>query len=212
MAAWKARVSGSSCVRRRSSTGVRSAPPPNQGFVVTTKRVFMWTVGTFGFHGWAMSEMPAAKKRGSSSEPGIWPRNSGSNSPWTVETWTPDLLEDAPVHHRHDAAAAPRGRHGPCAPRACARSGRAAVASGKNGSGRLVFERFEGGADPVPQGGEPGGRFGLEALDRRWINGHLQTCVVMGVSGRQPCAEKARKALGLAQAPRPGSSPPPPRC
>ena len=96
MAAWKATVSGSSCVRRRSSTGVRSAPPPNQGFVVTTKRVFMCTVGTFGFQGWAMSEMPPAQKRGSWSEPGIWPRNSGANSPCTVETCTPTFSNTRP--------------------------------------------------------------------------------------------------------------------
>jgi coproporphyrinogen III oxidase len=29
-------------------------------FVVTTNRVFMCTVGTCGFHGWAISEMPVA--------------------------------------------------------------------------------------------------------------------------------------------------------
>ena len=89
-------MSGSSCVRRRSRTGVRSAPPPNHGFVVTTKRVFMCTVGTFGFQGWAMSEMPPAQKRGSWSEPGIWPRNSGANSPWTVETCTPTFSNTRP--------------------------------------------------------------------------------------------------------------------
>ena len=33
--------------------------------------------------------MPEAKKRGSSSAPGMSRRNSGANSPKTVETWTP---------------------------------------------------------------------------------------------------------------------------
>ncbi len=69
MAAWKASVSGSSCVRRRSSTGVRSAPPPNHALVVTTKRVFMCTAGTCGLCRWAISEMPEAQKRGSSARP-----------------------------------------------------------------------------------------------------------------------------------------------
>ena len=41
----------------------------------------MWTAGTLGFTGWAISEMPEAQKRGSSSAPGIWLRNSGENSP-----------------------------------------------------------------------------------------------------------------------------------
>ena len=107
MAAWKASVSGSSCVRRRSSTGVRSAPPPNQALVVTTKRVFMCTVGTCGFHGWAISEMPDGpeardppRRRGSGR--GI----PGANSPWTVETCTPTFSNTRPRIMRHDAAAA----------------------------------------------------------------------------------------------------------
>jgi coproporphyrinogen III oxidase len=36
IATWNARVSGSLCVRRASSTGVKSAPPPNQALLVTT--------------------------------------------------------------------------------------------------------------------------------------------------------------------------------
>ncbi len=85
MAAWKAIVSGSDWVRRASSTGVRSPPPPNHHLLVTTKRVFMCAAGTLGFSGWAMSETPDAQKRGSSSAPGICLRNSGANSPCTVE-------------------------------------------------------------------------------------------------------------------------------
>ena len=83
-------------VRRRSSTGVRSAPPPNHQRDVTTMRVFMWTAGTFGFQGWAISEMPEAQKRGSSSAPGICLRNSGENSPNTVEVWTPTFSKTRP--------------------------------------------------------------------------------------------------------------------
>ena len=96
MAAWKASVSGSSCVRRALSTGVKSAPPPNQDFVVTTKRVFMCTAGTCGFCRCAISEIPEAKKRGSASAPGMSLRNSGANSPKTVETCTPTFSNTRP--------------------------------------------------------------------------------------------------------------------
>ena len=34
--------------------------PPNQAFVVTTKRVFMCTAGTWGLCRWAMTETPLA--------------------------------------------------------------------------------------------------------------------------------------------------------
>ncbi len=49
IAPWKSFESGSLCVRRRSRTGVRSAPPPNHWRLVTTMRVFICTAGTFGF-------------------------------------------------------------------------------------------------------------------------------------------------------------------
>ena len=79
-----------------SSTGVRSAPPPNQALVVTTKRVFMCTAGTCGLCGCAISEMPDAQKRGSASAPGMSLRNSGANSPNTVETCTPTFSNTRP--------------------------------------------------------------------------------------------------------------------
>ena len=97
MAPWKATVSGSACVRRRSSTGVRSPPPPNHHFDVTTMRVFMCAVGTLGLTGWAMSDTPEAQKRGSASAPGICLRNSGANSPCTVEVWMPAFSNTRPA-------------------------------------------------------------------------------------------------------------------
>src|SRR6185437_16493695 len=96
MAAWKATVSGSFCVRRRSSSGVRSAPPPNQALLVTTQRVFMCAAGTCGLCGWAISETPEAQKRGSVSAPGMSLRNSGANSPCTVEQCTPTFSNTRP--------------------------------------------------------------------------------------------------------------------
>ena len=112
-----------------SSIGVRSAPPPNQALVVTTKRVFMWTAGTCGFCGCAISEMPEAQKCGSASAPGISLRNSGANSPCTVETWTPTFSNTRP-------ASSPwcRRRRAPrcdrCAARACGRISRVCTANG----------------------------------------------------------------------------------
>src|SRR4249919_3449900 len=89
-------LSGSVSVRRLSRTGVRSAPPPNQDLLVTTKRVFMCTAGTFGLCGCAISEMPEAQKRGSFTAPGISLRNSGANSPCTVEQCTPTFSKTRP--------------------------------------------------------------------------------------------------------------------
>ena len=40
--------------------------------------------------------MPAAKKRGSCAAPGIWARNSGLNSPNTVEMLTPTFSNTRP--------------------------------------------------------------------------------------------------------------------
>ena len=93
-------------MRRLFRTGVRSAPPPNQVLVVTTKRVFMWTAGIFGFHKCAINEMPDAQNRGSLSAPGISLRNSGREFAVHGRAMHADLLEHAPLHHRHHAAAA----------------------------------------------------------------------------------------------------------
>ena len=110
MAAWKASVSASACVRRRSSTGVRSAPPPNHHLDVTTMRVFMCTAGTLGFCGCAMSEMPEAQNsrvllgaRDLLAELGRELAEDGRG----VDA---DLLEHAPRHQAHDAAAAGSAR------------------------------------------------------------------------------------------------------
>src|SRR5690606_20146405 len=76
--------------------GVRSEPPPNQLFVVTRKRVFICTAGTFGDCICATRDMPEAQKRPSSAAPGICLRNSGENSPWTVEMFTPTFSKTRP--------------------------------------------------------------------------------------------------------------------
>src|SRR5258707_3892342 len=56
----------------------------------------MCAAGTLGERRCATSEMPEAKKRGSCSAPGIWARNSGLNSPNTVETLTPTFSNTRP--------------------------------------------------------------------------------------------------------------------
>ena len=71
MAAWKAMVSGivlrAPPVEHRREVGAAAEP----ALPVTTMRVFMCTAGTWGLRGCAISEMPEAQKRGSSSAPGI---------------------------------------------------------------------------------------------------------------------------------------------
>ena len=79
-----------------SRIGVRSPPPPNQSLVVTRKRVLKCAAGTRGLRICATREMPVAKKRGSASAPGICVRNSGENSPMTVETLTPTFSKTRP--------------------------------------------------------------------------------------------------------------------
>ena len=49
-----------------------------------------------GLTGWAISDTPEAQKRGSSSAPGICLRNSGANSPCTVEVWMPAFSNTRP--------------------------------------------------------------------------------------------------------------------
>ncbi len=56
----------------------------------------MCAAGTSGERRCATSEMPLAQKRGSVSAPGIWARNSGANSPQTVETLTPTFSKTRP--------------------------------------------------------------------------------------------------------------------
>ena len=68
---------------------------PNTRWCITM-RVFMCTVGTCGFQGCAISEMPLAQNRGSSSPPGICLRNSGENSPCTVEQCKPTFSNTRP--------------------------------------------------------------------------------------------------------------------
>ncbi len=118
-----------------------------------------------------------------------------------------DLLEDAPAHHRHDAAAAR------AAGMVLAVPGLALEAAGRRGFRRRTVRA------PRPRAPRRRRRYrsrraanqaGASALRRSIVAGsacHLQTCVVMGASERQPCAARP-EALGLPQAPRPGSSRP----
>src|SRR6185503_10141393 len=76
--------------------GLRSAPPPNQRFVVARKRVFIWTAGTCGLAMWATRLMPVAKKLGSCSAPWMVAANSGLKRPPTVETLTPTFSNTLP--------------------------------------------------------------------------------------------------------------------
>ena len=128
---------------RRSSTGVRSAPPPNQALVVTTKRVFMCTAGTCGLRRCAISEMPEAQKPVRRRRPES-AREFRREFAMYGRAVHADLLEQPAVHHRHHAAAAgpaamvraiPRRAHeAACAPRDKARPVRPSSSCSKAGA------------------------------------------------------------------------------
>jgi hypothetical protein len=82
----------------------------------------------------------------------------------------PDLLEDAPAHHRHHAAAAGLATVVGAVP------GLLREAAGSRGFGRertrrLVLEPLERGAEAIAQGGEPDRGFGLQVLDHGGVDG-----------------------------------------
>ena len=122
-------------------------------------RVFMCTAGTLGFRGWAISEMPLAQKRGSSSAPGICLRNSGENSPCTVEVWTPTFSKTRPcIIDMMPPPPLPSSRcHGVRSKRPGAQTGQRPL--------HLVLELLEGGADAVAQFLEPGAGARLLVFD-----------------------------------------------
>ena len=124
-------------------------------------RVFMCAGGACGERRCATSEMPLAQNRPSASAPGIWPRNSGLNSPQTVETFTPTFSNTRPRMIADHAAAAAGPVPGlPLEP--------ARRQVGVRGAGIVVLDRLEGGADPVAQLLEPGaGRLAARCGRRR---------------------------------------------
>ena len=187
MAAWKAMLSGSLCVRRLSSTGVRSAPPPNQDLMVTTKRVFMCTAGTCGLCGCAISEMPEAQKRGSSAAPGISLRNSGANSPCTVEQCTPTFSNTRP--RISDITPPPPGCAGMVGAlpwRAHETAGRRCRQAARSRAGRLPPP--QGRADIVAQRLEPGARAGLAGFETHAVD------AVIGTESLANCASRPSAA------------------
>src|ERR1043165_9184147 len=68
----------------------------HHALLVTMWRVFRCAAGTSGERRCASSDMPLAQNRGSSPAPGISLRNSGANSPNTVETLTPTFSKTRP--------------------------------------------------------------------------------------------------------------------
>ena len=187
-------MSGSSWVRRRSSTGVRSEPPPNHALVVTTKRVFICTAGTFGLRICAISEIPDAQNRGSSAAPGICARNSGANSPCTVEQCTPTFSNSRPCIMRHHAAASGlAGMVGAVPGRARETSGIAGIERGR----RFVFELLECLANVVAQALEPGLCARLAIFDHGHVHLlHLTLCHGCGTSLPQRLAQRHRGSHG----------------
>ena len=171
IAAWNSKASGRSGTRRASSIGVRSAPPPNQVLVVRTSRTFMWAVGTCGLHGWAMTETPAAQKRGSSAAPGNLRRRIRPGRPRTPSS------NARPSSRTAGRAASPcdrRRRAPPLASVAAPRLDREAAGLPRGvGAGKLVLEPLHRRDDPLLQSAKPrrrGGEagVGMRARDRAY--------------------------------------------
>ncbi len=98
--------------------------------------------------------MPDAQKRGSSSAPGISLRNSGANSPCTVEQCTPTFSNTRPCIIAIDAAAAGTAGMVGALPGRADKPARRHVRLRSTGR-QLVFQLFEGGADLIAQRLEP---------------------------------------------------------
>ena len=193
-------MSGSSCARLRSSTGVRSAPPPNHQFVVTMKRVFMCTAGTCGLRGWMISEMPLAQKRGSSAAPGICRGEFRRESAMDGRAVNAGLLEEPAMQHRHHATAAVCLFALPGLAREASVPGRLSL--------KLAFKRFEAGADFIAQGLEPGSCAVFlrgEGIGRG-IHGGI-TCRKSPVTAqiKEPAAGESGRRSGLVENVRPRS-------
>ena len=117
-------VSGSSWVRRRSSTGVRSAPPPNQALRGDDEA----RVHVHGRHVRIVRMRDQRDARGPEARIVVGAGNLLAEFRRELAVHGravhADLFEHAAVHHRHHAAAARLRRYDRCAARACARSGR----------------------------------------------------------------------------------------
>ena len=133
--------------------------------MVTTMRVFMWTAGTCGFCGCAITEMPDAQKRGMRLGAGNLRAEFRGELAEDGGDVHAHLLEDAAVHDRHDAAAARHaGMVGPL-PGGTDETAGLAVAE-RRLRGQLVLHRFEGSADRVAQLCKPGGSLRLAGAQR----------------------------------------------
>ena len=164
----------------------------------------MCAVGTCGLQGWAMTETPAAQKRGSSSAPGICAANSGREGAVDDRAMRAHLLEQPSAQDRHAPAAARR------AARVRARPGLDREAAGLarlRNAGERVLERLHRRHDPRLQRLEPacdhargaGRRESGRRLARhrpRTRATRRSTCAI-GVSGRMPWPRLKICARGL---------------
>ena len=154
----------------------------------------MCTVGTCGLHGWAITETPAAQKRGSLLGARNLRREFGREGAVNDRQVRAHLLEQAPAQHRHPPAAAGRAAGVGALP------GLDREPAGRDlgaGVGELALKRLHRLDDPPLDGLEPIAR-ACEArvVGRRRRNVHgdvsprtratrRSTCPT-GVSGRTP--------------------------
>ena len=166
IAAWKATASGKSCCAGRPAAASGRRRRRTSPWWCTMKRVFMCTAGTRGLRMWAISEMPVAKKRGSSSAPGMFLRHLRREGPEHGGGVHADLLEEAAVHQAHHAAAAARAL-----PRLAARTGRA----------RPSIERRRAPRPPAPRRRRRFGRAGI-SNHRRAVSLRVSMTEASGMS------------------------------
>ena len=188
----RARASG----RRRRRTTISSSPPCACSCARPARS---------GCTGWAMSDTPEAQKRGSSSAPGICLRNSGANSPCTVEVWMPAFSNTRPFDQTM-APPPPARRRDRCGSRACARNAPAGRSPKRRLSGSSASRRSKAAGTGRRAGSRTTRARAFCAFDvERMRHGHLAVLRVINRCGRSmagdrlvrlpPCCEPPRWTL-----------------
>ena len=170
-------VLGSPPVEHRRQVGAAAEP----ALVVTTSGCSCARPGRAGFRMCAISEMPDAQNRGSSAAPGICARNSGANSPCTVE----HARRPFRTAVRASSTSRRRRRASGVVGAVPGRSHEAAGIAGIERRRGVVFQPLEGRADVVAQRFEPGPRARLAIVDQGYPCSIPKFSVVIASEAKQ---------------------------
>ena len=192
--AWKASASGSPGRGADRASASDRRRRQTIACVVTTKRVFMWTAGTFGLRGWTISEIPDAQKRGSLCGALDLAREFRSEASEDRRDMHARLLEDA------SAAASPCDPPPPGAPEWSTRDhGVAREAAGRRASGA------KGPAPRPPASRSAAMMRALQALEpgaaARWRASSV-ACVILSLPRRARSGATPRQAPAPPRPPR----------